>query len=173
MPLAANAEGFDYTYAEIGYVMTELDVSGVDIDGDGLGFNGSFEIADQWFLTGSYSAQDFDGVDVNMWSVGGGFHMPMSDRVDFVTTLAWVNAELDAGIVSVDDDGFGLGVGVRTRLTDAFEVDAGIGYVDMTDSTTAFNLSGRYHFTDSFAVGAGVGIDSDATSWNFGFRAQF
>ena len=65
--------------------------------------------------------------------------------------------------------------GVRSRLTDAFEVGASLQWVDMDrgGSDTGVELLGRYFFTDWFAFTLETDLGEDFDTLIFGFRAEF
>ena len=171
---AFAAETMDYTYAELGYVSTEIDVGGVDVDGDGLGVRGSFEIVDGLTLLGQYATQDFDGgVDFTTLEAGAGWHMSINPNVDFVSHLVLINVEADSGIASIDEDGYGVGIGLRGHVNQAFEWEGGVDFNDVGDTSTAFRVDGRYHFTSMFSAGGGFTVDDDTTQFRVGMRAQF
>ena len=170
---AANDE-LSYNYVEANYLDTEID--DLDIDGDGLSLSGSVEIGDSAFLFAGFGSLDFDrGVDLDQRTIGLGAHTSISDNVDLVGTIGYVDAELDTPFGDADDDGYSVGVGLRGKVADAFELEGGISYVDLDDSgdDTTFNFGGRYYFTETFALGAGVGIGDDVTTWNLGVRLEF
>lgn len=173
LPITAQAD-FSYNHLELGYIDTELDTSGFDVDGDGYGVNVSMALNDQIHLVAGYASQDFDfGVDVDQWQAGAGYHYSFNPNVDFVATVTYLDVTIDTPFRDVDDDGFGLGAGVRGRLGEQFEVEAGLDYVDLGDSDTAVRVGGRYYFNEQFAVGAGVSHSDDATTWRVGVRIQF
>ena len=172
----AMAEGLNYNYIEAAYVDTEIDDNSFDIDGDGIALGGSVELGETMFLTAGYSAQEFDfGIDVDQWSVGIGGHIPISDGIDLIGTLSYIDAEVDTRFGSFDDSGYGLSVGVRARITDNVELEGGINYVDLDDvgDDTTFGVGGRYYFTPEFALGAGFAVGSDASAWSIGVRYEF
>lgn len=174
LPAFAHADGFDYSYLEAGYVSADFDTAGMSVDGDGFGINGSFAITDTYFLSAGYSSLGFDfSIDLDQLAVGGGMHIGLSPTIDFVGTLAYLDAEADSPVGSVSEDGFGIGVGVRGALNNAFEWEAGVNYSDVGDSNTSFGLDGRYYFTETFAAGIGVGFDDDVTAYSIGVRAEF
>jgi hypothetical protein len=77
---------------------------------------------------------------------------------------------------SADDNGIGIGfgLGVRSRLTEKFEVDGSIGYVDIADeSETAFGVSGYYYFTNELAVGAHYSSTADVSVYGASLRYSF
>lgn len=174
LPGFAQAEGFDYTFVEVGYVNAEFDAAGVDVDGDGFGINGSFAIADNYFLFAEYSSLGFDfSVDLNRLALGGGAHYALSPTLDFVGTLSYRDTEVEAGGIAISEDGFGIGAGLRGALGDDFEWEAGIDYSDVGDGDTTIGLDGRYYFTDSVAAGAGISVDDDVTVYALGIRMEF
>ena len=174
IPGFAQAEGFDYTYAEVGYISADFDTAGISVDGDGFGINGSYAITDTYHLFAEYSSLGFDfSIDLNQLAVGAGGHYALSPTMDFVGTLAYLDAEIDSGFGSISEDGFGVGIGVRGALNSSFEWEAGIEYSDLGDSDTSFGLDGRYYFTDSVAAGVGVTFDDDVTVYAIGMRMEF
>ena len=174
LPLSGNAGDFDYTYFEGGFVNTELDLGPLDVDGDGIGIKGSYAFNDRFHGFATYATQDFDfDVDANQFEIGGGYNWDLSPNIQAVGTLAFVSAEVESGPVSVDDDGFGVGAGLRGRPAPKVEVEGGVDYVDLDDSNTSFRIDGRYYFNDIWAAGGGISFDDDATSWRIGVRAEF
>jgi Outer membrane protein beta-barrel domain len=172
---AANAGNFDYNYVSLGYGNTELD--DVDVDGDGFGVTGSFALTDSYHLFAGYETADFDyGVDASTIALGMGFNSSLSPVVDVVARLSYQYVEVDApGFGSVDDNGLGIGVGLRFLATPKLELDAGIDYVDLNDSgdDTSFGAGGLYSFTNSFALGLSGNWGDDASSYTVSGRFYF
>ncbi len=174
LPGFAQAEGFDYTYVEVGYISADFDTAGISIDGDGFGINGSYAITDDYYLFVGYSSLGFDfSIDLNQLAVGAGWHYGLSPTIDFVGTLAYLDAEVDSPVGSISEDGFGIGIGVRGKLNSTFEWEAGIEYSDVGGSDTSFGVDGRYYFTDTVAAGAGITFDDDVTVYAIGMRLEF
>ncbi|HEX7081470.1 MAG TPA: outer membrane beta-barrel protein [Gammaproteobacteria bacterium] len=178
LPLACaaqEAQQLDYTFVEVGYLNSEIDAGPLDVDGDGLGLDGSLSITDSVFVFAGYDSFDYDaGVDATSYGLGAGMHWTLKPELDLVADLGWVHAEVDRPILpDVDDDGLGLGVGLRSRVHEAIEVQAGIRHIDLDDSDTFLTLGGRYYFTDSVAAGLGLSINDDDTGWSLGLRAEF
>lgn len=175
----AFAGDLSYNFVEIGYQKAEFDddFGGGSVDGDGYGISGSFEVGDSWFITASYGTLDFDfGVDLDQLSVGGGFYMNLSERVDFFAVVSYIRAEVSAsGFGSADEDGYGVAVGMRGLVTDKVEVSGSISYADLGSGAdgTAIGVEGLYSFTDNFALGLGIQTDDDITMYGVNGRLYF
>ena len=172
----ALAEGPSYNFVEVAYQEVELDDSFVDVDGDGFALGASLELAETWHAFISYANTDFDfDVELDELAIGGGLHLPMTSTTDFVFNLAYLDAEASALGISVDDDGFGASVGLRSMLTEQFELAANLAYADLGDSDNEFSINGQawYSFTDNFAVGLNVGASDDILRYGVGGRIYF
>lgn len=171
---AAANDDLSYSFIEGTYIDSEFD--DLNVDGDGLALEGSIELGDTAFIHAGFGSVDFDrGVDLDQRTIGFGAHTPLSDTVDLVGTIGYVDVEVDTPFGSIDDDGFSLGVGLRGKLSESFELEGGISYVDLDDAgdDTTFNLGGRYYVMEDLALGLGVGIGDDVTTWNVGVRLVF
>ncbi len=173
------ADGLSYSNLTASY--GQIDFDGLNADGDRLGVGASAEIGESFFVFGSYGVGEIDdgvfSIDVDSWNAGIGYHMPMSDSVDLVTSLSYeyVDISLPLGLGSVDDNGFGLGVGIRYAANEQVEINAGIKYVDFSDSgdDTGFNAGLLYNLTENFAVGVAGDWGDDVTAYSIGVRFYF
>ena len=172
----AQAEGPDYNYLEGNYQRIDIDDDFADVDGDGFAIAGSLEVAENWHIFASYGKADLDfGIDLDEASVGGGFHAALSPTTDIVANLAYVSVDADAFGGSFDDDGFGVALGVRSLLTEQFELAGFIEYVDRDDAGDDTTLSGEgwYRLTRNFALGGKIGLGDDVTTYGLGARLYF
>ncbi|MEM8814620.1 MAG: hypothetical protein AAFX56_09205 [Pseudomonadota bacterium] len=171
------ADDLNYNFFQLSFDRVELDDDfGLDVDGDSWAFAGSFEVAESWFVFADYGMGDFDfGVDLDQWSVGGGFHTPVANNVDFVATAAYVGADISAGGLSVDDNGLGASIGLRAMVTPNVELNGTISYVDLGDFGDDTSLSGSawWNFTEQFALGVRAGVADDVTQYGIGGRFYF
>jgi opacity protein-like surface antigen len=175
MPLAAQAaDGMSYSYVDLGY--TEIDIDGAP-SGDGLGLRGSVGFADNFFAYADYATYNFPGsVDVDLYSVGLGGRIPLSDMVDLVGRAAYAKVDASAGGgLSANDDGYQVAAGLRAEVADGFELEGNVIYTDFGGSSddTEVAVGGRYFFTDNFAVGAEYRTGSDADTLFAGVRFAF
>jgi hypothetical protein len=164
----------NYTNFEVSMLDVELD--SVNVDGDGFALAGSYELNDKFHIFGEWQDQSLDfGIDGRSLELGGGYTHSFSDTLDFVGTLSYVDAEVKLGSATADDDGLAVGGGIRTRLSDSFELDAHLKLVDFDESgsDTGYGIGGRYYFNDSMAVGASADFTDNADTLRVGFRWEF
>jgi len=180
--LAAPTFAADISYNFIGVEYQEIDIDGgvlggFDIDGDGYGVGGSFELNENWFIGASYSKADFDfGVDLDQLMLGAGYHVPITDNADFYGMFSFVSAEASIdGFDSVDEDGYAATIGLRGMIGERFELNGSLAYVDLGNGgdSTSFGGGVLYNFSDAFAAGFSVGIDDDVTTYGIGLRVYF
>lgn len=172
---SASAKEFDYNYFSLGYGNIEFD--DVNVDGDGFGLAGSLAINDEFHVFAGYQAAGLDfGIDVSTLGAGIGYHTSLSPVVDLVASVSYQYIDFDApGPGDADDNGLGLGVSLRFAASEEIELNAGISYVDFSDSgnDTGFGVGGLYSFTDAFALGLGAEWSDDASSYTLEGRFYF
>lgn len=172
----AIADGPSYNFVQASYQSVNLDLgSGFDVDGDGFGLAGSFEVGESVFIIASYATTGFDfSVDLNQLQVGLGYHAGLTDNTDFFATLAYVDAEVEAPGASVDDSGFGASIGVRSNVSELVELFGEISYVDFGDGNETAVAGGIwFNFTEIFAAGLSASAGDDVTSYGVGARVYF
>lgn len=179
LAFCATAYAEDFSYNSVTASYSQIDFDNFNADGDALGINGSMEVGENFFLFGSYSTGDISdnivSIDVDTVSAGIGYHMPMSDQVDFVGSLSYEYVDFSAAGVSADDNGFGLGAGLRYAANEDFEINGGINYVDYGDGgdDTSFGAGFLYNFAENLSVGVAGEWSDDATGYGIGVRFYF
>ena len=169
----AFAADLSYNYVELGYQRIELDDDFVDVEGDGFGIAGSFEVGDNWFVAAGYSQADFDfGIDYDELAVGFGYHVGISDNADFYGSLSWVRAEASFDGFSADEDGVGATIGLRGMVGDNVELSGHVGYVDLGDDSdsTSVGASLLYNVTESVGLGLFFDVEEDVIYYGAGVR---
>ncbi|OQP78984.1 hypothetical protein IA54_006075 [Xanthomonas phaseoli pv. syngonii LMG 9055] len=165
-PFAASAEGMSYTYVEAGYAHLKIDSDDLGSPtGSGAYVRGSFAIAPQVFLFGSYSRvsktdriNDLFGLPgdqddlrikytVSQPEVGIGYHMEFTEKLDFVADVSYQQLELKvkASISDVSDSDSGkleigrITAGVRGKPSPRTEAWIKAGYFDGSNVDQLFN----------------------------------
>lgn len=172
-PLASHAESPGYSYVEGGYVRTDVD--GIGSEADGFALRGSIEVTDSLFLFAGYVDQEVSGVDIRQYGVGAGYAWSATDTTDLYGKVGYVKAEADFMGFDIDDDGYSVGIGVRSFVGEKLELEASVNYVDLSDSgdDTTFGAGARWYFTENFALGIQAEAGDDATSYGIGLRWSF
>ena len=179
VPFMAQAEGLSYTYAEAGWVQSDIDAFNEELGGWGL--RASWEIVDNFFVFGRYADQKTTvrGGEYTFqpWDLGVGYAFPINETFDIYGTASYSNIDADApGFVkNTDDDGYTLGLGARARLIEKLELEGAVKYANFSDygSNTAFEVDGRWFFTDAFALGAQYSLGDDIDTLGVYLRYQF
>lgn len=197
-PLSATAaEGLSYTYVEGGWTRLKLDSDfGSKPELDGGYLRGSYGISENVNVFGAYSAvsktynYSLYGMrarikqELQQPELGIGYHMPMSDRVDFTSDIAWVrlNNEVKLSLPGYgsarDKDHLNAGrvtVGVRGKPSPRTEAWVKAGYIDGSDMDGEWlgTLGGQVNFTRTWGLTGEVQAYDGATQFSLGVRASF
>lgn len=165
---------FSYSYVELAYDEADFDLGPAEIDGDGLTLSGSFEITREWHVFASYGTHDLDfGLDVDTWMLGAGYVFPLRERIDLYGRVLYIDSDVDAGPANADEDGLGVQVRIRARMSDVFELEGGIQYVDVFDNNTSLQGFARYHFTEDFSAALGLTLGGNSDSIGISARYSF
>ncbi len=178
---SAHASDLSYSYAEGGFGRMEID--GIDPDGEGFFIGGSMGFGTNWLAYVEYGSADFEegGVEatIDELQLGFGGHFPMSERVDFVGKLAYLDQSIEVdvpglGSVSDDENGFMLSAGVRGRALEKLDLMAALEYVDVgEEDDTGLALRGVYDFTDMFSLGGRIDYADDSSQYGIFARFRF
>jgi|SRR5687768_3806360 len=168
LPFAAQADDkLSYSYIEGDYV-------NVDGDADGFGVRGSFEFADSGFYgLGGWRSVEIDNtsVDIDQWELGAGYAHGISDNLDLVSELAYLQTDTDF----IDDDGWRASVGLRGSFTPNLEGLVKANYVDSDEFDGDFTgtLGAQYKFTQTWGVVGEAEFGDGGESYTLGLRASF
>lgn len=193
-PIAASADELSYTYVEGGLTQVRVNDDFLDDPHANGGYvRGSFAIAEQVNVFGGYSRVSDsyglgDGARVKYTlaqpELGIGYHMNMSDRVDFTADIAWVRLNLEekiSGFVSFsgtykDHTNAGRALlGVRGKPSARTEAWLKAGVIDGSDIDSEFVgvLGGQVKFNKTWGLVAEVQMMQDVTQYSTGVRVSF
>ena len=173
LPLAllntAKAGPMSWTEIGVGYDLAdsgEDTVDAFDVKGS-IGLGSMFHIQASYLngSAGGTNSVDYDGEDVR-----AGIHPNVSDDTQLVVEAFYFTYTADfSGPFSVDEDGYGLGFGVRHKMGDKFEVrtqaDVAWGTWDPNSgpsedfTNTSVSIGGRYYWTPAIFTGVSVALN--------------
>lgn len=190
----AAAELPEWTYGQVGYYQAD---SFGSKETDGFTVDASVGLFETWhiqagYIDGSLGDSGFDN-DFDGWNVTVGAHPAINEKSQLVINISYFDTSYDdddGGEGSIDRDGYGVGFGVRTNVTDKVEASAIATWTnasfdndlfsDDTDATIiSLVLGGRYNWTKNFSTGATVVIgdpvilSSGSNSMNLDVRYTF
>ena len=179
----AQQSSISYDYVEAAVTKGEV----LDEDFTGVGVAASFSITESFFMKGTYSVGESDDkyqfgfgsqadeIELSGFTFGVGFHAPLSNTTDFVTSLSYVNSEVEFGNVSDDANGYNADIGLRSMVMSNLELEAIIAYTDGSDvdGDVSFEASARFYITPAFAVSIGYSDGDDVSGISAGLRLNF
>ena len=164
----AVAESPSFSFVELGY--TQLDIDGSSVEPDGVEFDFNFELSDNYYLSADVSDVEDQGLDLRMTNIGIGFKSDVSNYSTVFAQIDWSDFEFDGN----SEDGYKLGLGVRSNLTKDLEVTAAYEYLDLdSDSSDYYLLGAAYKMNDNLSVYADYKMESDFDQVSFGVRMAF
>jgi hypothetical protein len=163
----ASAGGFNYTFAELGY----RNVDGDNIEADGFRASFSFGATEYIHVVGDYSrlfVDDMDeassvDVDIDEFKIGFGGHYPVTEKIDAVAQITYVDDEYTGDAVPDDlgyktnintsDEGYEATLYGRIQASKKFELTPHLVHRDVgPDSETGFGLGLIYQLNRNFGL---------------------
>lgn len=192
-PFAASAADMSYTYVEAGWTQVQINDDFLDDPkGDGGYLRGSFAIAPQVHVFAGYSTVSKSyslgtarmKVELAQPEIGIGYHMELSDRVDFTADIALLRLNDEVTISGLpgsngrykDHTSAGRAtLGVRGKPSARTEAWLKGGVIDGSDIDTSFmgNLGGQVMFAQQWGLVGEIQFFEDATQYMVGVRASF
>ena len=168
LSFGALADTPSFDNLEIGFANMDFD-GGIDLDG--YEFKGSKMISDNLYIAGDYTDVSKNGFDASLTTFGIGYKNDFSNSSSFFTELDYASFESDGGL---DEDGYELTFGVRSMMTDQFEVKVALEYLEIdSEDTTSFVIGGAYDLGNDIALYADYKYESDLSRYGVGLRYNF
>ena len=168
-----------YDFVKAGYVQADIEDAG-DFEPSGFQIQGFKSLNENVYLTGRYGqlGEDVSGVDIDLdyASAGVGYRYGLTQNTDFFgeVTYEYVNLDIELDSISGEDDnGYGITAGIRSMLSEQFELRGAIRYIDIEDDETAFEIGADYFFTPQFSFGATYVIADDVDLLGVSARNTF
>ncbi len=180
LSLNAFAAAPSYDFVKAGYVQADIEDAG-DFEPNGFQIQGFKSLNENVYLTGRYGqlSEDVSGgdIDLDYVSAGIGYRYGLTQNTDFFgeVTYEYVDIDLDSNFISgeADDNGYGITAGVRSMLSEQFELRGAIRYIDIEEDDTAFEIGADYFFTPQFSFGATYVIADDVDLLGVSARYTF
>ena len=179
LSLNAFAASPSYDFVKAGYVQADIEDAG-DFEPTGFQIQGFKSLNENVYLTGRYGqlSENISGVDIDLdyVSAGVGYRYGLTQNTDFFgeVTYEYVNLDIELDSISGEDDnGYGITAGIRSMLSEQFELRGAIRYIDIEDDETAFEIGADYFFTPQFSFGATYVIADDVDLLGVSARYTF
>jgi len=183
-PLQDQGFEFSYTYIELGYGTTDVD--DFDEESDTLYGRASLGLFDILYVFLDYqnSSTDFQDTDTDLFGLGAGVHLDISERFHALGEASWLSADVSSDLANLDDsnDGWQAFAGGRYLLLPVndggLELNGGFRWIDIKglysdDETGCWEAGARYHFGRLISLGAKYQFLEDDGFWGVDARVSF
>ena len=152
------ADGISYRYVEFGGHLGQS----VGANNRGIGFDGSYDLSDQVFVTAGFLATDIETEiqsGAEFYRLGAGLRTGIFDSLDGVLMVDYAKLDVDiqlrnGGNAGVDASGAMIDAGVRGRVGRSWEYTALATYVDWANRGFGYRVGGLCHLGQSrFSLG--------------------
>ena len=176
---SAFADSPNWDKIQASYIETDIETPiDEDITMDGYAVAGSLSLSDSIFVLANFDSvgdeSDLGDVDLDSLNAGIGFNHGITESTDVFATVTYEKLELvgsvDAlGSESFDESGYGAGVGIRSMITDFFELSVKADYLDIDDENgIRYDASAFFHLTSNLSLGVGYKLyDLDEIDQDF------
>lgn len=176
----ALADSPNWNFVQGSYLKASID--GLDVEPSGFGITGSTSMSENVFLGAAYKKLSGDisylDVEASQISIGIGYHSPLSDKTDVYAMLGFEIVEAKASgyrySVSEDDTGYSFTVGLRSMVSESFELNGSVGYNSIDgENETSLAAGAQYYFNENVSIGAQYTTGDDTNMWGFTARYSF
>lgn len=165
VPIPRNSDeaNFSYSYAELGYSVTKIDVT--DHNADAYYLRGSFGFLKYFHVIGGVERQStsVDDAKLDEFDLGAGVHFPVLDKLDLLAELSYVFNDINSNSGGSDTNTGYMGyLGARLMALPwdggGLEIDGGYRYLRIDSllsesDSNQWEIGARVHFLNHFSVG--------------------
>jgi hypothetical protein len=163
---SALADSPNWNKLQASYIDTDIETPiDEDISMDGYAVSGSLSLNESIFILANFDSvgdeSEFADVDLDSLNAGIGFNHGITESTDIFATVTYEKLELvgsvdDIGSESFDESGYGAGLGIRSMVTDFFELSVKADYLDIDDENAIrYDASAFFHLTENLSLGVG------------------
>jgi hypothetical protein len=163
--IPAWAKDMSYNYVGVAYGSYSFSGLG-SFSGTGFSFDGSYDVAPNINLIGSYDSSSYSGGGtINELTAGIGYHMPMGGW-DLLGDVRYRSTDV-SGFPTFT--GYVANVGGRFAVSDQLELKATVGYTSQDNGAgsgtgSTYAIGGVYQASDNLGVTLGYTNDPDVIS---------
>ena len=178
--LGASAQLPTFDFVEVGSSVQDHDMSGEDFGGFEL--EGSYQFTDDFYIAGKHVSTNESDLELATTTLGIGYQLGVTEHSVFYTQLdiASVLFERDAA-GKFEDQGFQIGIGYRHKVSDSFQLEAGLKYLDAGEVDATFGdynptyviVGANYILNDEFAIYADLESEADSDRYSIGLKYDF
>jgi hypothetical protein len=181
VPPAFAAKGLSYSYADVGYQLTELDTPDSSVDEpdfDSVLVDASVGLYDFFALRGGFRRGVIDNdvdskVDLTEFRAGGRGHYSVLDNVDVYVDAIYFNAKFNGDSTNTDIGGI-YEAGFRVKGGKIGELDAAYRRVSGDIDQNYIVIGGVYNMTKNFGLSLNAAFgDDDDEEYFAGLRIHF
>ena len=153
------ADGPSWTFVDLGITVGDGSEDFFGGDTDGLSVAGSWGKG-MFHIGGNYGQLNFIDADFDIWELSAGINKGITDNTDMYFDVFYEDwDEEDIGITA---DRTGIAWGIRSMMTDDFELSGGMTYNEFSINPggftleaddVGFNFGMQYFVTDSLGLG--------------------
>jgi hypothetical protein len=169
LPLAAEADDFDYNYGEASLVSMSPAHNGSSMTGASV--DGSYAFTDQIHGIAGFQHVSCCEVSQNSLDLGGGWNTKLDAQVSLFVDGEFLSVNQSG---NGNHTGWGATGGLRAMLVPKFELDGYVSHTDInSDTENTIGVRGFYSIDLHWQVYAGYSNDSDADTFMLGARYNF
>lgn len=173
LPFMAMAENGPQ-WNSVGIAYAEQKPEGVGQHLTGYEVFGSFLVNDAVFIEGRGGDVSKTIASVkntaDSFEVLAGYIMPANETTDFYAKLGYRWSDTSYAGVSAENNDLTFGLGVRSMITPAFELNAALGSFD---NEAELSLGAAYQFTPQWAMVGEYKTSDNLDRWLLGVRLNF
>lgn len=183
----SHAKGLNYTYAEVGYSYLDAD----KFDANGATVKLSFAALDFVHLKFDYTRFWIDDhkdassdPDLDRFVIGAGGNFSLTEKIDLVGTVSfvdreWTNGSRSGGTKNFNnsDRGHQTDLGIRALVAKGFELNGTVTYLDIDDfeASVGVGAGAVYKLNSKFSISGNARhfSNEDETEAFLGVRLNF
>lgn len=170
MPLAAQADNFDYSFVEGAYTSVSPQ-NGNTTSLTGLTVDGSYALNDSWHAIAGYQHVSCCSISDNVLNLGAGWNTHLGEKVDLFIDGEYLSENASG---NGTHSGWGATGGVRAALAQQFELDGFVTHTDINSVTeNTLGVRGLFSLDRNWRLFASYTNNSDDNTFMVGARYAF